>query len=80
MYPIKILNEPLSNLREKIFNYIGERSYIVVISEKVNKLYDLCIPKENKFVLKDGEKEKNFSNYKVAALLEISRDLLHPHI
>ena len=39
--------------------------YLAVISEKVEKLYGkyLDIPKSNKFILKDGEKEKNFKNY-----------------
>lgn len=64
-YPIIIEDEPISALSEKIKNYIGERNYIIVISEKVEKLYGkiLNFPRENKFILKDGEKEKNFKNY-----------------
>ena len=64
-YPIIIENESISALAERIKAYIGERSYIVVVSEKVEKLYGktLNFPKENKFILKDGEKEKNFKNY-----------------
>lgn len=63
-YPIIIENEAISDLREKIFANL--ENYLVVISAKVEKLYgkQLCIPKERKFVLKDGEKEKNFKNYK----------------
>lgn len=64
-YPILIENEEISELRKKIFDYIKNRNFLVVISQKVEKLYGkkLNIPKENKFVLKDGEKEKNFKNY-----------------
>lgn len=64
-YPIIIENEPISELCEKIKTFIGENNYIVVISAKVEKLYGkiLNIPKKNKFILKDGEKEKNFENY-----------------
>ena len=63
-YPILIENEDISSLREKIFS--GLESYLVVISAKVEKLYgkELNIPKNRKFILKDGEKEKNFGNYK----------------
>lgn len=63
-YPIIIENEAIADLREKIFSNL--ESYLVVISAKVEKLYgkQLNIPKERKFVLKDGEKEKNFKNYK----------------
>ena len=43
---------------------INNKNYLVVISEKVEKLYgkSFDIPKSNKFILKDGEKQKNFSN------------------
>lgn len=62
-YPIIIENEAISDLRQKILSHTD--SYLVVISKKVEKLYgkQLNIPKERKFVLKDGEKEKNFKNF-----------------
>lgn len=65
-YPIIINNEDISDLAKKIFNFTEGKNYLVVISEKVEKLYGkkLNIPKEKKFILKDGEKEKNFTNYK----------------
>lgn len=63
-YPITIANEPIEDLREKIFSDI--ENYLIIISQKVNKLYgkQLNIPKDRIFVLKDGEKEKNFKNFK----------------
>lgn len=63
-YPIFIENEEISVLSEKLFALLKNRKYLAVISEKVNKLYGkvLGIPQENKFILKDGEKEKNFKN------------------
>ena len=65
-YPIIIKNEAITDLAEKIFSAVDGRNYLAVISEKVEKLYGtmLNIPPKNKFILKDGEKEKNFKNYK----------------
>lgn len=62
-YPVYIENEPVENLREKIFSSGGR--YLFVISEKIEKLYGkiLGIPKSDKFILKDGEEQKNFKNY-----------------
>lgn len=63
-YPIFIENEEISVLSEKLFALVKNRKYLAVISEKVDKLYGkaLGIPQENKLILKDGEKEKNFKN------------------
>ena len=65
-YPIVVKNNPIENLREEIFEIVGKKNYLVVISEKVFKLYGkiLRFPKNNLFILKDGEKEKNFKTYK----------------
>ena len=65
-YPIVIKNNTIVNLREEIFDIIGKSNYLVVISEKVFKIYGkiLKFPKDNLFILKDGEKEKNFKTYK----------------
>lgn len=64
-YPIIIKTEEIADLAKNILSYVKDKKYFVVISEKVEKIYgkQLNIPKENKFVLKDGEKEKNFKNY-----------------
>ena len=63
-YPIFIENEDISSLAKKIHDLTNNKKFLVVISEKVEKLYGQIfnIPKENKFILKDGEKEKNFKN------------------
>lgn len=64
-YPVFIDSDNLENLNEKIFNYTSANKILVVISEKVNKLYwkKLNIKNAYKFVLKDGEEQKNFKNY-----------------
>lgn len=64
-YPIYIDSDDIFELNDKIFEKIGENSYLIIMSQKVYKLYkhDLCFPKDRIFVLKDGEKEKNFINY-----------------
>lgn len=61
-YSVLIQNQPVSDLFQKL-NSIKQK-YIVVISERVNELYGKSLPfdKQIKFVLKDGEQEKNFSN------------------
>ena len=66
IYPIVIENDNISNLKSKILSNTRGSKILVVISEKVNKLYGniLGFDKNEKFVLKDGEKEKNFKNYK----------------
>lgn len=65
-YPIFIEDEDILLLKEKILSYVEGKKYLVVISQKVEKLYGktLGFSKENVYVLKDGEKEKNFNNYK----------------
>ncbi len=65
-YPLYIESSEISELVRKLKPYTSDRKVFVVISEKVNKLYGktLNIPAVDTFVLKDGEKEKNFNNYK----------------
>lgn len=64
-YPIFINNNDLSELKDKILTEIEHKNYIVIFSEKVYKLYSkiLDFPKDKIFVLKDGEREKNYKNY-----------------
>lgn len=65
-YPIIIDNNDISTLKQNILSYVKGKKFLVVISEKVYKLYGkiLSFNKCETFVLKDGEKEKNFKNYK----------------
>ena len=65
-YPIIINDNDISTLKEDILSRLEGKKYLVIISEKVEKLYGkaLGFDKEQKFILKDGEKEKNFKNYK----------------
>lgn len=64
-YPIFIDFESIENLGEKIFNYTKAGKILIIISQKVNKLYGEKLNFKNsiKFVLKDGENQKNFKNY-----------------
>lgn len=64
-YPIFINNHDIETLRDEIFSVLPAKNYIVVISQKVFKIYGkmLGFPKEKVFILKDGEKEKNIQNY-----------------
>lgn len=65
-YPIFIDFDKIESLEDKIFSHTKANKILLVISEKVNKLYGEKLNFKNiiKFVLKDGEKEKNFKNYK----------------
>ena len=58
-YPIHINNNDLDKLKNAILEEIHYKNYIVVISQKVHKLYSkiLDFPKDKIFILKDGEKK-----------------------
>lgn len=64
-YPIAINNSNISGLKSEILKCLKSEKFLVVISEKVFKIYgkDLGFSKDALFILKDGEKEKNFKNY-----------------
>ena len=64
-YPIFITNGDIDNLQTQILEQAQSKNYIVVISQKVYKIYGkiLNFPKDKIFILKDGEQEKNFNNY-----------------
>lgn len=64
-YPIIIDNNDISGLKAEIQKYLQTDKFLVVISEKVYKLYGKSFGFSNDeiFILKDGEKEKNFKNY-----------------
>lgn len=65
-YPIIIDNSPIKNIEDSILNYTKANKFLLVISQKVEKLYgkELNFKNSIKFVLKDGENQKNFKNYK----------------
>lgn len=64
-YPIIIDFEEIESLEAKILCYTKANKLLIIISEKVNKLYGKKLDFKNsiKFVLKDGEEQKNFQNY-----------------
>ena len=64
-YPIIINNNDISTIKEKINNYTRGTKILVVISQKVDKLYGktLGFCNSEKIILKDGEQEKNFKNF-----------------
>lgn len=65
-YPIYINFDNIENLEEKLLSHIKANKLLLIVSEKVNKLYGEKLRFKNsiKFVMKDGEKQKNFNNYK----------------
>lgn len=76
-YPIYINNSDVEVLKDEILNYINNKNYIVIFCEKVYKLYVkvLNFPKDKIFVLKDGEEQKNFSNYSKIIDFALSKKL-----
>lgn len=64
-YPIFIDSQPIENLKKQVFEHTKANKILVVISKKVDRLYGKKLRFKNsvKFVLKDGEKEKNLKNY-----------------
>lgn len=65
IYPIYIDTDSLEDLKERIIKEFDLKKYLVVISEKVYKLYgkQLGFGTDEIFILKDGEIQKNFKNY-----------------
>src|SRR5574344_3138089 len=65
-YEIFIDDDTIYNLKNKINKFCIDKKILVVISEKVEKLYGdkLCFANGEKFILKDGENQKNLKNYK----------------
>ena len=64
-YPIYITKDSVRDLTQYINDITSQKRRLVVISKKVYKLYkkDLCFNKDELFILKDGEHEKNIKNY-----------------
>lgn len=64
-YPIFIDSDLIEELGKKVSDYTKGK-VLVVINDKVNKLYGkkLIINNSIKYILQDGENQKNFKNYK----------------
>lgn len=64
-YPIYINSTPISELKTELDKATEGRKKLVIFSEKVYKLYkkELNFSKEEIFILKDGETQKNIKNY-----------------
>lgn len=64
-YPIIIDNNDIKLLKTEILKHLKGKKFVVVISQKVDKLYGslLGFEKNDKFILKDGENQKNLKNY-----------------
>lgn len=64
-YPIYINSNPIKELKKELDKVCESRKKLVIFSEKVYKLYkkELNFSKEEIFVLKDGETQKNIKNY-----------------
>ena len=64
-YPIYINSNPISTLKQELDEITKNKKRLVIFSEKVYKLYkkELNFKKEEIFILKDGEVQKNIKNY-----------------
>ena len=78
-YPVYISVESIHDLKQKLDMLCGGKKRLVVISEKVHKLYknELNFNKNELFILKDGENKKNLKTFekiiKRAISLKLSR-------
>ncbi len=64
-YPIYIEKEPIKDLAKRLDELSSDRRRMIVISQKVYKIYkkEFNFNKNEIFVLKDGENQKNMKNY-----------------
>lgn len=64
-YNIIISDDKLTKLMNEVGSFTRGKKRLFVVSQKVYKLYkeELNLKEDEVFVLKDGEKEKNFKNY-----------------
>lgn len=64
-YPIYINNDKISNLKKELDNITQNQKRLIVISEKVYKLYnkELNFDKKELFILKDGEDKKTIKTF-----------------
>ena len=64
-YPIFVDLDKIEKIGDRIFDYTNANKLLIVISQKVDELYGDVLNFKNsvKFVLKDGENQKNLKNY-----------------
>ena len=64
-YPIFINFNPIESIEEIFVEYTKASKFLLIVSEKVNKIYGGKLNFKNslKYVLKDGEEQKNSKNY-----------------
>ncbi len=64
-YSIFIDSDEIESLEKKVFDHTNANKILIIISKKVNKLYGKKLKFKNsiKYILKDGEEQKNFKNY-----------------
>jgi len=64
-YPIFVDSDRIEKIGDRIFEYTNANKILLVVSEKVNEIYEDQLNFKNsiKYVLKDGENQKNFKNY-----------------
>ncbi|MCQ2790225.1 MAG: 3-dehydroquinate synthase, partial [bacterium] len=76
-YPIFISIDKISTIEAHLRDFTNANKFLIVISEKVNKLYgkELNFKNSIKYVLKDGEKEKNIKNYQKIMNFAIKNNL-----
>ena len=74
-YDSIITDDNFKKMMDEIRVYTSGQKRLVVISQKVYKLYcdELDLDNEELLVIKDGEKEKNFKNY--IAILEAAAEI-----
>ena len=63
-YPIEISDNSFAKLNQDLYEATHGQKRLVIMSKKVYDLYfnELNFSEEEVFVLKDGEKEKNYKN------------------
>ena len=64
-YDIYINNEPIESLYKELLLRTKNQKRLIIFNEKVFSLYskNLPFPKNEIFILKDGEEQKNLKNY-----------------
>ncbi len=64
-YDVEISDDKFEKFKSDLDNFTSGKSRLIVVSQKVYKLYNdkLNLNNENIIIIPDGEKEKNYKNY-----------------